>query len=470
MLYDHLDSRPKICCQYRYRSMRSVFDTKMWFLLFCMVVLGGFAVGTSIVSLIDKKLQKVSIQIPESAYSHRYNKQVRMQDVKKTHNDFVEEGFVDQASLPQQTVLPAVVSPSQVSTTSSTVAQPLVQVPTPTPITVPPVLPLPLPSTTVTGAPAAGSPVPGSSAAPSAGLSADVSVPRNSVTQTQAYNTLASGQSSPIDMCLPADKASFVTDPSAVRKCSPKDQRSFINSNGSKCYVGERKRYDVDDPERLRMELELIEMRRTQISNKLNVNLNSGYRIGCNTDQDCNALNHGNGMKNVCGSDHSCKCLTGGGAFCLDPANYRDPAEMTSEERERFKMQNDLSNFTRLDYIRWLTLYMQTPNLLSDDHLVNLQKLNKGMDISAMDIPKARQSPPPTSKQYLELLDANTRMNFINSDTAGPYLASNFSDYDMFIPPKDLTDYRVINGDLIVKKANTDNIQSLTPAMTAKAS
>lgn len=436
--------------------MRSVFDTKMWFLLFCVVLLGGFAVGTSIVSLIDRKLQKVSIHLPDSTYKTKGNTTNQI-DGSRNHRQEIAEGFAEQLTS----------SAAQNATVNTT--QRLPTVPTPTPITVPPVLPLPLPSTASLGPPITTVPVAGSSATLSTGVSADVSVPRTSVSHTQAYNTLASGQSTPVNMCLPGDKSSFVTDPSATSKCSPGDRKSFINPNGSKCYVDERKKYDVDDPERLRMELELIEMRRAQISSKLNVNLNSGYRVGCNTDQDCNALKHGGG-KNICGSDHTCKCLTGGGPFCLDAANYRDPAEMTKEERERFKMQNDLSNFTRLDYIRWLTLYMQTQNLLSDDHLVNLQKLVKGMDVSATDIPKARQSPPPTSKQYLELLDANTRMNFINSDTAGPYLASNFNDYDMFIPPRDLTDYRVIDGDLIAKKTNTDNIQSLTPIMTTKTS
>ena len=319
------------------------------------------------------------------------------------------------------------------------------------PIVVPPIIPLPVPSNPIV----------------------TPQVPTALAQQQIAFAKSPSGITSrPEKTCAPEDKSSFVTDACSFRKCDPADKSSFVDRAGKKCQVGERDQYDTNDPERLRMELQLLEMRRNEISNRLNLNLNAGFKVGCNTDADCNVLNRSD-AKNVCKVDHTCSCSNGGGTFCLEPANYRDPNEMTAEQRERFKMQNDISNFTKLDYIRWLMLYVATPNLLTDDHVINLQKLLRGDMISSTDIPQTRESPPTDAMRYLSLLDSSgaSKLNMINSDAAGPYLGSNFNDYDMFIPPADVVTSRVITDDMIAKQNGQNVITALTPSMSvAKAS
>ena len=280
---------------------------------------------------------------------------------------------------------------------------------------------------------------------------------------------ILSKSSIPDSSCLPKDKSSFITNRCGSRKCIKKDKSSFTNTHNNKCHLTEKSKYDQNNEDRLQMELKLLDMRRREISSKLHLNLDSGYKVGCNTDADCNKLNY-SGARNVCRVDHSCSCVDGGGPFCLEPAHYRDPNEMTSQERERFKKQNDLSNFTKLDYIRWLLLYVKTPYLLFKDHLINLQKISRGDEITVADIPLTRESPPKSASEYLNLLDNNARIQFVNSETNGPYLASNFSDYEQFIPPADLVNYRVINDDMVSKQASKNSIQALTPVMSRNKS
>lgn len=323
-------------------------------------------------------------------------------------------------------------------------------VPTPNPTIVPPALLPPLPATT---APNASQMVPPVLASPTQLLS-------NPTTSAQQFLSNKVGTA---NSCLPSDKNSFVPAAGDNARCQIGDRSSF-RGDTSKCSVNEKSRYDKNDPEKLRMELELLNMKRNEISSKLNLNLDSGYKIGCNSDRDCNALNQSpGGNKNVCKLDHTCSCESGGGPFCLEPASYKDPNEMTEDQRHRFKMQNDLSNFTKLDYVRWLQLYRDTPKLLSEDHVLNFQKIHRGGDFSLDEIPKIRESPPLSAKKYLDLLDSNTRIDYNNSDTAGPYLASNYNKYDMFMPPAELTNYRVINGDLFRKYANNDDTKLLRP-------
>ena len=171
------------------------------------------------------------------------------------------------------------------------------------------------------------------------------------------------------------------------------------------------------------------------------------YKVGCESDHDCNTIQWSDNKKNICRVDHTCACESGSGPFCTVPARYKDPSIMTNAERERFKRQNDLSTFKPKDYANWLLLYKDCQEELTSDHLKNLQLLLNGSSLPKA-IPEKRESPPRSVKQYLDLLDAGKSLAIrdVNLDS-GVYLPSNYTAYDMFIPPKELEHIGVANTD-----------------------
>ena len=390
-------------------------------ILFVITCLAGLGLGTSISSVIDRKIGGVQFKLPDSRFYVVGDKVVGVRDLKIKKNKSKKgiEGFVDAPSTSVPTVTTASLTESATNTTA------VAPVPTPSTQTIPPVLPLPQPTGVALSPPA------------------------------QPVAVILAPSVSDSSVVAAADKASFVD---ANRKsCNDKDKFSFTAINRNGCRDGERIKYDKNSPEHLRMELELLEMRRAEISNKLDINFNNGHRIGCTSDADCNVINNGS-TKNICRVNNTCDCKEGNGPFCQHPANYKDPNTMSDSERQRFKKQNDLSQFTTTDYTNWLLLYKDTPKDLTLDHSRNLQRVLSGDGIKVTDIPRVRASPPPNAPdQYFKLLEGHPQnISFVNSDTAGPYLASNYTSYDQFIPPQDLTNYRVINPDEVYKKSAVD--------------
>lgn len=66
---------------------------------------------------------------------------------------------------------------------------------------------------------------------------------------------------------------------------------------------------------------------------------------------------------------------------------------MSLLEKQRFRMQNDLSKFTVRDYWNWLMLYTDDITSLSDDHVANLKRFLAGDTITKSMIPRMRESP-----------------------------------------------------------------------------
>ena len=241
-----------------------------------------------------------------------------------------------------------------------------------------------------------------------------------------------------------------------AKSCSWYDRSMYV-SNQPKCKWTEKMQYDKSSPENMRMELEQIELRRSEISKALNIPLDkhTGIKLGCQTDSDCNIFSRDPDKKqNVCKSDNTCFCgdNASSGPFCQYPSRYKDPKDMSSDERERFMALNDLSKFTVRDYYNWLLLYWHVQWRLSDDHLKNLKRFANGEPVTKLMIPRERISPPATSKQYYDALTKGVQIQNINFDTAGPYLAYNTDRYGVFVPPEELDHIRIINDDLVVKQ------------------
>lgn len=80
--------------------------------------------------------------------------------------------------------------------------------------------------------------------------------------------------------------------------------------------------------------------------------------------------------------------------------NYADPKDMTEVERNAFKFGYP-PNMTMQDYINWLYLFKDEPELLTLEHMINFQKLLNGRNISSPP-PPSKQIPPLTEKKYFD--------------------------------------------------------------------
>ena len=107
----------------------------------------------------------------------------------------------------------------------------------------------------------------------------------------------------------------------------------------------------------------------------------------CKTDADCNSIvwDPDNHTENICKSDGTCHCKTGRGTFCqIGPTNYKNPMDMTKEERDLFRSRYR-TNMTLADYYNWLFLFRDDIGRLPYIHQQNLKKLERG---ERVEIPK----------------------------------------------------------------------------------
>lgn len=181
-------------------------------------------------------------------------------------------------------------------------------------------------------------------------------------------------------------------------------------------------------------------------------------KIGCTTDADCNVV-HGNG-KNICKSDKTCKCVSGSGLFChLGFTNYKDPGDMTPEEKRRFK-QHFRSNMTLQDYKNWLSLYKEDSENLRPHHRRNLKKLINGGQLFDIDIPKISKKTPMMAADYFQKLYKGGKISVHFPDQDSPVTGYNSNEYnDYGEPGNDKSDR--ITGVVDLYKDTKDDAKAL---------
>lgn len=180
--------------------------------------------------------------------------------------------------------------------------------------------------------------------------------------------------------------------------------------------------------------------------------------IGCTTDDDCNGT-FGDG-KNVCKSDGTCHCISGSGPFCQwGPTNYKDPKDMTPEERQRFKWKYR-NNMTVQDYKNWLLLYKDDIENLRQHHRRNLLKILKGGRLSERDVPAIQLKPPTTASDYFQKMYKGGKISVHFPDNDSPLVGSNYNQFNDFISPED-TASSWITGVVDLYKETKDDAKAL---------
>lgn len=110
---------------------------------------------------------------------------------------------------------------------------------------------------------------------------------------------------------------------------------------------------------------------------------------------------------NCCYEDHK----SNGHKTCqYGTTNYPDPATLTPVDRRYYKY-NFQPDFTLQDYVNWLWMYKNTEEDLPYEHLRNLTKLKKGIQIS--EIPKNIQSIPRNTAVYFDKLYNHEDLNMM---------------------------------------------------------
>lgn len=182
-------------------------------------------------------------------------------------------------------------------------------------------------------------------------------------------------------------------------------------------------------------------------------------KIGCIKDEDCNVVNGGG--NNVCKSDGSCHCLSGSGTFCqYGPTNYRDPSDMTPEERERFKAKYR-NNMTIQDYKNWLMLYKGEIENLREHHRRNLLKLLRGGVITEAEIPSVRLKPPTSASDYFQKMYKGGKISVHFPDNDSPLIGSNYTQYTDFVPPENTASSWITGVVDLYKEAGKDDAKAV---------
>ena len=191
---------------------------------------------------------------------------------------------------------------------------------------------------------------------------------------------------------------------------------------------------------------------------QINVETTIKRTIGCTTDDDCNGT-FGDG-KNVCKSDGTCHCISGSGPFCQwGPTNYKDPKDMTPEERQRFKWKYR-NNMTVQDYKNWLLLYKDEIENLRQHHRRNLLKILKGGRLSERDVPAIQLKPPTTAADYFQKMYKGGKISVHFPDNDSPLIGSNYNQFNDFISPED-TASSWITGVVDLYKETKDDAKAL---------
>lgn len=146
--------------------------------------------------------------------------------------------------------------------------------------------------------------------------------------------------------------------------------------------------------------------------------------------------------------------------------NYADPKDM-SEMDLRIFILNYPSNLTLQDYINWLHCFIGKEDRLPYNHLKNLEKLKKGIDL----VEEEGILPPPgyyypqlTAEDYFQKMYNNETNEFstappLNSNTAS-MIGYNYDDYSEFSQNSDLygSTGQIRNPDIALKN-NAKNLR-----------
>jgi len=143
--------------------------------------------------------------------------------------------------------------------------------------------------------------------------------------------------------------------------------------------------------------------------------------------------------------------------------NYPNPDEMSYVEKNAFKFGYP-NGMTMQDYVNWLSLFRNSPDLLTLDHNINYQKLIKNIKIKFEEgrvPPPAKKLPPLNEHAYfINMYTSNpTQLDplFTQSRDAEVRMASNLGDPHNGIMAFNYNDYTTFSQNFNVM-GNTQNI------------
>ena len=214
-------------------------------------------------------------------------------------------------------------------------------------------------------------------------------------------------------------------------------------------YIIESKKYPVDPESEESLK---IDPKIDQDFSKKNNFLLEGFNKNESKD-DYKKWEQTKSSSHLCREDHKhSKCNLG-------VMNYADPKDLSQMDFNIFKL-NYPPNMTMQDYIHWLYCYKGEEHKLPYNHLKNLEKLKKGIELKeekGVCPPPGYDYAPLTSDKYFDqMYNINDEFNIagkLNSPT-GPLLGYNAEDYSEFNQNLDVkgTSSYLRNCDIALKK------------------
>jgi hypothetical protein len=137
--------------------------------------------------------------------------------------------------------------------------------------------------------------------------------------------------------------------------------------------------------------------------------------------------------------------------------NYPNPSKMSSVEKNAYKFGYP-SNMTMQDYVNWLYLFRENENLLTLEHVTNLQKLKNNINLEYAHgkvPPPPRKVPPINADNYFNNLYQDNQVSpsdNLNSITSS-LMGYNYKDYVDFENNFDVygKSGKIFNDDLGIK-------------------
>lgn len=214
-------------------------------------------------------------------------------------------------------------------------------------------------------------------------------------------------------------------------------------------YIIESKKYPVDPESEESLK---IDPKIDQDFSKKNNFLLEGFNKNESKD-DYKKWEQTKSSSHLCREDHKhSKCNLG-------VMNYADPKDLSQMDFNIFKL-NYPPNMTMQDYIHWLYCYKGEEYKLPYNHLKNLEKLKKGIELKeekGVCPPPGYDYAPLTSDKYFDqMYNINDEFKIagkLNSPT-GPLLGYNAEDYSEFNQNLDVkgTSSYLRNCDIALKK------------------
>lgn len=214
-------------------------------------------------------------------------------------------------------------------------------------------------------------------------------------------------------------------------------------------YIIESKKYPVDPESEESLK---IDPKIDQDFSKKNNFLFEGFNKN-ETKDDYKKWEQTKSSSHLCTKDHNhLKCNLG-------VMNYADPKDLSQMDFNIFKL-NYPPNMTMQDYVHWLYCYKGEEHKLPYNHLKNLEKLKKGIELKeekGVCPPPGYDYAPLTSDKYFDqMYNINDEFNIagkLNSPT-GPLLGYNAEDYSEFNQNLDVkgTSSYLRNCDIALKK------------------